>query len=158
MGHSEGQPDPQSASKPRRVVIPSLAAKAHALQHRMVEDARAAGFSNEDCFAIQLALDEALANAIKHGNCDDPDKKVAVEYHVDASRFEARVRDEGCGFDPEDVPDPTAEENLNRPHGRGVLLMRAYMDEVSYSDRGRCVHLVRTPGGPAARPCETDEA
>ena len=131
-----------------KVVIPNDTAKAHALQAAMVDAARDAGFTNEDCFAIQLALDEALSNAIHHGNCDDPDKQVHVSYRVTPRRFEVSICDEGCGFKPDDLPDPTAEENLTRPHGRGVMLMKAYMHEVSYTRRGRCVNLARIKDAP----------
>ncbi|MFW5681437.1 MAG: ATP-binding protein [Phycisphaeraceae bacterium] len=131
-----------------KVVIPSEAPRAHELKKQLVALAEKAGFSQEDCFAIQLTLDEALSNAIHHGNCGDPEKKVEVKYRFTDDRFEATICDEGCGFEPGDLPDPRADENLTRPHGRGVLLMRSYMHEVRFSDQGRCVHLVRKKNTP----------
>jgi serine/threonine-protein kinase RsbW len=92
-----------------------------------------------DVFGIKLALEEALINAIKHGNQMDRNKKVRISFQLQADRFEIQISDEGPGFDPEDVPDPTAVENLERPCGRGLMLMRHYMTEVSYQLRGTMV-------------------
>src|SRR2546422_5031638 len=86
-------------------------------------------FNEHDIFSIKLALEEALVNAIKHGNQMDRAKKVHISYRLHADRFEVRIVDEGPGFDPSDVPDPTAFENLERPCGRGLMLMRHYMTE-----------------------------
>jgi serine/threonine-protein kinase RsbW len=86
----------------------------------------AAGYPEEDRFAARLALDEAISNALKHGNGGDPAKRVRLRYHVDAQRVLAEVEDQGAGFDPAQLPDPRAAENLDRPGGRGVLLMRRY--------------------------------
>jgi serine/threonine-protein kinase RsbW len=97
--------------------------------------------STHEVFSIKLALEEALINAIKHGNQMDPAKKVRVLYRVAPGFFEVRVVDEGNGFDPGDVPDPTAVENLERPCGRGLMLMRHYMSEVCYSSSGNCVAM-----------------
>lgn len=97
--------------------------------------------STHEIFSIKLALEEALINAIKHGNQMDCAKKVRVLYRVMVGFFEVRVMDEGTGFDPGDVPDPTAVENLERPCGRGLMLMRHYMTEVCYSSSGNCVAM-----------------
>ena len=104
-------------------------------------------FSDHDIFAIRLALEEALVNAIKHGNQMDRDKSVRVAYHVSPDRFEVQITDEGPGFDPGDVPDPTSPENIERPCGRGLLLMRHYMTEVAYHDRGRAVRMAKVRNG-----------
>jgi serine/threonine-protein kinase RsbW len=101
----------------------------------------AAGYPEEDRFAAQLALDEAIRNALKHGNGGDRAKRVRVRYHVDARRVLAEVEDEGRGFDPAQVPDPRAVENLGRPGGRGVLLMRRYTTWLRFNERGNCVSL-----------------
>ena len=97
--------------------------------------------SAHEIFSIKLALEEALINAIKHGNQMDRSKKVRVLYRVAPGRFDVEVRDEGPGFDPGDVPDPTAVENLERPCGRGLMLMRHYMSEVVYSRNGNSVTM-----------------
>lgn len=105
------------------------------------------GFSESDGFAIKLALEEALANAIKHGNAGDPDKHVTLEFCIEEDQVRISISDEGGGFDPEQVPDPTLDENLTKPYGRGVMLMRTYMDEVSYNASGNCVTMVKRCGG-----------
>jgi serine/threonine-protein kinase RsbW len=97
--------------------------------------------SPHEVFSIKLALEEALINAIKHGNQMDRAKKVRVLYRVAPNYFEVRVSDEGSGFDPSEVPDPTAVENLERPCGRGLMLMRHYMTEVIYNQAGNCVAM-----------------
>jgi serine/threonine-protein kinase RsbW len=71
----------------------------------------------------------------------DRQKKVAITYVVEAGRFEIQITDEGNGFDPSDIPDPTIAENLERPCGRGLMLMRHYMSQVAFSGRGNCVHM-----------------
>src|SRR5207253_1539595 len=98
---------------------------------------------DKDIFCIKLALEEALVNAIKHGNQMDRAKLVRISYRVVADRFECCISDEGAGFDPTDVPDPTCAENLERPCGRGLMLMRHYMNEVAYNARGNSVSLAR---------------
>jgi len=101
------------------------------------------GFGKEDVFAVHLALEEAFINAIRHGNEMDPEKEVKVSYSVDSEKFEVWIEDEGPGFDPRSVPDPRCGENLFKPNGRGLLLMRSYMDVVEHDGRGNRVHMVR---------------
>ena len=86
----------------------------------------------DDRHWIGLAVREAVANAIKHGNGGDPRKQVEVEVRIDAGDVEVSVRDEGKGFDPASVADPLAPENLLRPGGRGIFYMRSLMDKVEY--------------------------
>lgn len=106
-------------------------------------------YSEDDVFAVRLAFEEALINAMKHGNRMDPDLNVHLAYRVTPECVEIRVADEGCGFDPCCVPDPTCDENLARPCGRGVMLMRSYMDEVEFSSGGNQVHMVKYRGEPS---------
>jgi serine/threonine-protein kinase RsbW len=123
------------------VVIPSDSLEARRVQDEIEQLLQARRASDHDVFSVRLALEEALVNAIKHGNQLDRDKKVHITYRVLADRFEVRITDEGPGFDPADVPDPTAVENLERPCGRGLMLMRHYMSEVAYSGRGNSVSM-----------------
>lgn len=90
---------------------------------------------------ILIALTEAVNNAIYHGNKQDPDKKVIVKYHTDEDEFQFIIEDEGPGFDFENVPDPTSPENIEKPNGRGVFLMRHLSDEIGFNDDGRIVQL-----------------
>jgi len=99
--------------------------------------------SGHDIFSIRLALEEGLINAIKHGNQLDRGKQVHISYRILADRFEIKISDDGPGFDPTDIPDPTAIENLERPCGRGLMLMRHYMNEVAYNARGNCLTMSR---------------
>ena len=98
---------------------------------------------------FRVGLTEALSNAMLYGNAHDPSKSVVVEISVAAGHLRATVRDQGAGFDPGAVPDPTRPENLSRPCGRGLFLMRQLLDEVWYNDRGNEVTLVLRldPGG-----------
>jgi serine/threonine-protein kinase RsbW len=100
-------------------------------------------FSEEDIFAVHLAMEEALINAIKHGNKWDPDKEVKVDYSVSPDKVDISMTDEGTGFNPETVPDPRLGENLYKSEGRGILLMQSYMDLVEYNKQGNRVHMVR---------------
>lgn len=96
---------------------------------RLQDALRCAGYSEADQFGIRMACEEALVNGHRHGNGGDVLKTVTVQYRVDDQVF-IRVEDQGNGFDLHAVPDPMLPENLERPSGRGLLLMRTYMDEV----------------------------
>ena len=100
-------------------------------------------FDKDDIFAVHLTLEEAFLNAVKHGNKMDPDKKVTIDYLVDDEKVEIKMLDEGEGFDPGKVPDPRVGNNLFRPEGRGLLLIRAYMHVAEYNERGNGLHMVR---------------
>lgn len=104
---------------------------------------KAQKFSEEDIFAVHLAMEEALINAIKHGNKMDPKKEVKIEYAVSADKVEISMTDEGKGFNPESVPDPRLGVNLYKNDGRGMLLMQSYMDLIEYNKRGNSVRMVR---------------
>ena len=129
------------------VVIASDPAEARRVQDDIERLLQAQHISEKEIFGIRLALEEALVNAIKHGNQMDRAKKVCVRYRLLADRFEVQITDEGPGFDPSDVPDPTAVENLERPCGRGLMLMRHYMSEVVYNERGNSVHMTKVLRG-----------
>jgi serine/threonine-protein kinase RsbW len=103
-----------------------------------------AGFCERDRFAVRLALEEAIINAIKHGNGEDPAKSVRVSYSISPGEITTEIEDQGPGFNPNGVPNPLAPENLERPGGRGVFLMRQYMTFVQYNERGNGVLLTKT--------------
>ena len=113
------------------------------VQKQILKEVERQGFNPNSLFATRLALEEALVNAIKHGNKLDPNKRVIVEAKVSAQRVEIEIEDQGPGFDRASVPDPTAEENLCKCSGRGILLIEAYMNSVSWSRGGRRVRMVR---------------
>ncbi len=99
-------------------------------------------FPEASRFAMRLALEEALVNAFRHGHKGMPNTPVLVEYDVSSTRVMLAIEDQGPGFTPEAVPDPTLDENLEVPTGRGLLLMRAYMTSVEYVGRGNRVEMV----------------
>ena len=82
---------------------------------------------------LVTAAREAVINAIRHGNREAPDKRVLVEVDLEGADLVIRVTDEGEGFDPDGLPDPTAPENLLRPSGRGIFMMRQFADSIEYS-------------------------
>lgn len=125
------------------LVIPSDLNAAWNAQQTVMEEVKARGYSENAVFAIRLALDEALNNAISHGNQRDKSKKVTIEYQVGEASVSVTVTDEGPGFNPVEVPDPTLDEFLERPHGRGIMLMRAYMSDVRFSPSGKSVTLIK---------------
>ena len=129
------------------LTIPSDLAEARRVQELIAEALQTHAYTEHEIFAIKLALEEALVNAIKHGNQMDADKQVFVVYSVTAERFEIRITDEGSGFNPEDVPDPTLDENVERPCGRGLLLMRGFMTEVEYHGKGNSVTMAKVRNG-----------
>jgi serine/threonine-protein kinase RsbW len=100
-------------------------------------------YSPQEIFRIRLALEEAIVNAIKHGHRDDPAKRVWVSFLVSAEMVLIEVQDEGPGFDVKKVPNPLAEENLEKSSGRGLLLMRSYMSWVRFNAAGNCVTMCR---------------
>jgi serine/threonine-protein kinase RsbW len=108
----------------------------------------AEGYPERDRYATRLALEEAIVNAVKHGNRGDPDRTVRVRVHLDAERVLAEVEDQGDGFDPGRVPDPRAPENLERPGGRGLLMMRHHATWLRFNERGNQVALCRRRSGP----------
>jgi anti-sigma regulatory factor (Ser/Thr protein kinase) len=91
---------------------------------------------------FRVGLTEALSNAMLYGNGSDPQKRVRVEVDIKVEEVAVRVTDQGSGFDPTTVPDPTHPDNISKTGGRGIFLMRALMDEVRFNDQGNSVTLV----------------
>jgi serine/threonine-protein kinase RsbW len=109
---------------------------------RLIDDLRDAGSFNDECYGdVLIGMTEAVNNAIVHGNRLHPEKQVVVEYAIQDKDLFFRVTDAGAGFDFENVPDPTAPENLEKPNGRGVFLMRQLADACEFLDQGRIVEM-----------------
>ena len=105
------------------------------------------GYSRASRFAIRLAFEEAVTNAFHHGHIGIPDVAIRVEYMVSPEKVWIAVEDRGTGFEPEAVPDPTLDENLSLPSGRGLMLIRTYMTEVTHNQRGNRIEMTyRRPG------------
>ena len=102
----------------------------------VVDDALARlGLDEDSRHWVGIAVREAVANAIKHGNQQDPDKEVEVELAIEGEHAIIRIEDCGSGFDPSQVGDPLAPENLLKPNGRGIFYMKSFMDDINYSPR-----------------------
>ncbi len=99
------------------------------------------GYPDAAMFAIRLSIEEALMNGFRHGNLEDPTKCVEVRWKINADEATFHVIDEGEGFDPESVPDPTLDENLEIPSGRGLMLIRAYMTNAFYHGAGNHLEM-----------------
>ncbi|MEO8733187.1 MAG: ATP-binding protein [Flavobacteriales bacterium] len=113
-----------------------------ALAEKLIDEACARYKVPESLYGnILIALTEAVNNAIHHGNALDASKKVVLGYEVEEDKIVFTVGDEGPGFDHEHLPDPTDPQNIEKPHGRGVFLMRALSDSVAFSDNGATVEL-----------------
>jgi serine/threonine-protein kinase RsbW len=123
------------------VRIPSSTTEGQKVQERIIKRLEEVGFPSRGIFGVRLALEEALVNAIKHGNHLDPNKVVFVRCQINQDLVRVVIEDEGAGFRLEDVPDPTEDENLEKPGGRGIMLMRAFLSVVEYNERGNRVVL-----------------
>lgn len=99
-------------------------------------------------FQTRLVLEEALANAVKHGNRHDANKAVHVSYEITVDGIKVTVRDEGEGFDRQTIPNPTDCDGLSRPNGRGLYLMSQYTDSLKYNDIGNCVTFTKSWSDP----------
>ncbi len=120
--------------------LPGQVQQAESVIVKSLEDLH---YPKASIFAVRLALHEAIANAFRHGHRDLPaTTPVLVEVDCSPSRVEIVVADQGPGFDPDSVPDPTSEENLERASGRGLLLIRSYMAEVEYTPPGNRLRMV----------------
>ncbi len=91
---------------------------------------------------FRVGLTEALSNAMLYGNNSDPEKRVRVEVTIRVEEVSVKVTDQGIGFDPASVPDPTLPDNISKTGGRGIFLMKALMDEVRFNEQGNSVTLV----------------
>lgn len=105
--------------------------------------ARRAGFDDEALFGIDMVVREAVTNAVLHGNQQDETKEVDLTFVTSPQALEILVRDRGEGFNPDSVPDPTAPQNILKTTGRGILFMRAFMDEVEYTTHAEGGTIVR---------------
>jgi serine/threonine-protein kinase RsbW len=121
--------------------LPSSIDAGHQFIAEVLARLEADAWTSRDVFGVHLALEEAVVNAIKHGNKLDPQKQVSISCRISRDRFWICIADEGAGFDPNAVPDCTDDEHIHMPNGRGLLLMRCYMNQVEYSGRGNVVTM-----------------
>ena len=125
------------------ITVQSSLEKVRGVENRILDTAEKTGFNSAEMFAIRLCLEEALTNAVRHGNHEDISKSVTVKYRFSDIELEIIVEDQGSGFDPGLVPDPRCDQNISKPGGRGLLLMKSYMDKVEYIGKGNAVHMIK---------------
>ena len=118
-----------------------LRAGLEAVQAEIAQVLAARGYEEGAMFAIRLALEEAIVNAFRHGNRSDPKKVVFFRAEIDGETARFEVEDQGPGFDPRTIPDPTDDDNIEIPSGRGVMLIKAYMSEVEYLKPGNKLRM-----------------
>ena len=128
-------------------LIPSRTGAGRPVLEELLEQLRSQRWVQHDIFSVQLAVEEALVNAIKHGNRLDHAKRVHVACRVATDLLRIEITDQGPGFDPSAVPNPTEPKHLESPRGRGIMLMRSFMSRVQYNELGNRVVLEKVRGG-----------
>lgn len=124
-------------------IIPSEGEAAQQFIERLGEELEAHGWSDREMFQIRMAVEEAVTNAIEHGNGRDPSKRIRLLCELDDTEFRLEVVDEGRGFCRDDVPDCTEADRREAQRGRGIMLMESFMSEVEYVGRGNRIRLHR---------------
>jgi serine/threonine-protein kinase RsbW len=136
--------------------LPSKVAAISPFVDKLMRLIRKCGCTAEGESDVEIALREALANAIVHGNHENPRKHVYVRFRCEPDAVSFAVKDEGRGFDLNKITDPTAPENTGAVHGRGVFLMKALMDEVRFEEGGVVVHMRKGARKSAAKDANYD--
>ncbi len=136
---------PMKLDKPtkRTMLVDSNTAAIEEPRKWLLSQLQQLDYGDDDVFAVHLAFQEAFYNAIRHGSEMNSKKKVKIECLIASDRIEILMTDTGGGFDPDVVPDCRIGENLYKTEGRGLLLMRSYMDIVEFNEIGNSVHMVR---------------
>ncbi len=134
-------PKPENAIWKFDKTIRSHVDAASAIVRQTVSQLNELGWSDKDAFGVHMATEEALMNAVKHGNENDESKSVKVLLIISSDEFYARIEDEGSGFDPDNVPDPCDDCNLEKTSGRGVLLIKKFVDHVCYNEAGNVIEF-----------------
>jgi len=123
------------------IEIPSLAENIRIIES-FIDNAKEKYHLNDDIYGnIMIAVTEAVNNAIRHGNKDNSSKNVSISLSLEDGMIKFKVQDEGNGFDFHKLPDPTAPENISKPGGRGIFLMKNLSDEVDFKENGKVVEL-----------------
>ncbi|MFA0961813.1 ATP-binding protein [Roseivirga sp. BDSF3-8] len=124
-----------------KIQIPSLSENIRIIES-FIDNAKERFSLNDDIYGnIMIAVTESVTNAIKHGNSGDKSKNVHLSLTIQDNQIVFTIRDEGNGFDHTNLPDPTSPENIDKPGGRGIFLMKHLCDEVNFKDEGRIVEL-----------------
>jgi serine/threonine-protein kinase RsbW len=132
---------PGNTTDRQRFVVGGDRGEIDRVQQGILDALRRYGYDQAACFAVRTAMEEAVSNAVHHGNAGDLRRKITIEFAADESSVEIEIEDEGRGFEPGSVPDPTRPENVDIPSGRGIMLMKVYMNEVEFTARGNRVRM-----------------
>lgn len=124
-------------------VVNNDVVKAKVIADQIMDLVNQLTYDVDTAFAVKLSLEEALTNAIKHGNANDPSKSLTIWHCVRQDCIVLGVADEGVGFRPDQVPDPTADENIERPSGRGLFLIKRYMTLTAHNSSGNEVWMLK---------------
>ena len=135
--------DPYNEDTYHRITVQSTLSEAKAPEKHILVELKRCGYDEDSIFAIKLALEEAMTNAVRHGNRGDSSKHIHVRHAITPEVAIICVKDEGCGFCPDEVPDPTCPDRIALPSGRGIMLINAYMNEVEYRADGCEVRMVK---------------
>ena len=123
------------------IEIPSLAENIRIIES-FIDNAKEKYELDDDIYGnIMIAVTEAVNNAIRHGNKDNSSKNVLISLSLDDGMIKFKIQDEGDGFNFHQLPDPTSPENISKPGGRGIFLMKHLSDEVDFKDNGKVVEL-----------------
>lgn len=134
-------------SPPRAIVLQRGNARFNSMSQglaivaRILQQFRRIGWGMNDILAVRLGLEEAIQDSIQHGNGSSPEKIATIRWRLNDKLFGVRIEDQGNGFDPSTVPDPTRPENIENPRGRGLLLMRGFMTRVRWNRKGNRVFM-----------------
>jgi serine/threonine-protein kinase RsbW len=144
---------PSPAERTLAASLPSNLTDYHAFIESVLQSLDSLGWQQCDLFAVHMALEESISNAIRHGNNEDPAKNVDIECRLSPTRFWIQITDEGTGFNPAAVPDCCAPDRLEVPGGRGLALIRAYMTSVQYNNRGNSLTMEKRLDGKLSSEC-----
>ena len=126
-----------------RLKVPSGIKNIKKVSSRILKDLEPYNISEDKIFDIRLCVDEAVRNAMVHGNKSDKRLSVTTTYSIDDEKIEIEVADEGRGFDHRNLPDPTSDDNILRNSGRGVLIIQKLMDRADYNETGNAIKMVK---------------
>ncbi|MCZ6835274.1 MAG: ATP-binding protein [Planctomycetota bacterium] len=126
----------------QRFVLTNAREDIEQAQRTILGAIEARAFDPSCCFGIRLALEEGLSNAFKHGNQGDPSKTVKLNCRIVPGKIHIEIEDEGQGFNPDAVPDPTESENVEIPAGRGLVLMKSFMTAVVIHPPGNRIEMI----------------
>jgi serine/threonine-protein kinase RsbW len=132
MGMSEGRQLKESQAGRISYTLESSLDSVNRVEQMAEEQAKKAGIEEDEIFRITMAVREAAVNAVLHGNSYDPQKQITASFENNGSDLIISIADQGVGLDPSTLPDPLAPENLLRGSGRGIFLIRSFMDEVHF--------------------------